>query len=93
MRQEAVTYAGATHGGESAVHNPVQNALGVLDADGKSLTFHGLGGGRALRVEAVVTGVDYGPPAWEAVAEETYEAKLAARAALDGGACVSCGAL
>jgi hypothetical protein len=44
-----------------------------------SLVFHPLSGGRVLRLDAQVKGVDYGAPPWEAE-EETAERRAVARA-------------
>jgi len=79
-----VSYEGSNFEGEGATAPPCEYALALVDEAAGTVSFVPLAGGRVLRLDAKVAGVDYGPPAWTADGEEdTPAGRAAARRRLD----------
>lgn len=85
--QEAVDYVGTNFSGEGAAAPPCQYAVALVDEAAGTVSFVPVAGGRVLRLDATVRGMDYGPPPWTAdEAEDTPAGRAAARRRLDDSA-------
>jgi hypothetical protein len=79
-----VDYVGTNFSGEGAVAPPCTYAVALVDEAAGTISFVPVAGGRVLRLDAQVRGMDYGPPPWTAdAAADTAAGRAAARRRLD----------
>ena len=77
-------YVGTNFSGEGAVAPPCTYAVALVDEAAGTVSFVPVAGGRIIRLDAQVRGMDYGPPPWTAdAAADTAAGRAAARRRLD----------